>query len=153
MPDDKSPIALQQDTIEPPPKSDATRGRLDTPSEPPSTPAMPEKTPPSRARRWVRWALFLLLPLALIGGGYWYVTGGSVVSMDNAYVAADMVGVSTDISGIVKEVDVTENQHVDAGQLLYRLDDLPFRLALRRAQAQVGMVGDSINALKATHRD
>src|ERR1700691_685597 len=98
MPDDKSAMALHPDTTEAPPKSDATRGQVDTPSEQPAT---PDKTPPSPGRRWVRWALFLLLPLALIGGGYLYVTGGSVVSMDNAYVAADMVGVSTDVSGII----------------------------------------------------
>jgi Multidrug resistance efflux pump len=46
------------------------------------------------------------------------------MSMDDALVEADKVGVSTDVSGIVREVDVTENQKVKAGQLLYRLDDL-----------------------------
>jgi membrane fusion protein (multidrug efflux system) len=111
----------------------------------------PEKK--RQPRRRVRAALFLLLPLALIAGGYWYVSGGSVTSTDDAYVEADKVGVSTDVSGIVKEVDVTENQHVETGQVLYRLDDLPFRLALQRAQAQVGMVGDALNALKANYRD
>jgi membrane fusion protein (multidrug efflux system) len=60
-------------------------------------------------RRWVRGALFILLPLALIAGGYWYVTGGQVMSADDAYVEADKVRISTDVSGIVKEVDVTEN--------------------------------------------
>ena len=80
----------------------------------------------------------MLLPLALIGGGYWYVTGGQVMSTDDAYVEADKVGISTDVSGIVKQIDVTENQHVDKGQVLYRLDDLPFQLALERAEAQVG---------------
>ena len=45
--------------------------------------------------------------------------------MDDAFVEADKVGVSTDVSGIVREVDVTENQQVKAGQILYRLDDLP----------------------------
>jgi membrane fusion protein (multidrug efflux system) len=97
--------------------------------------------------------LFLLLPSALIAGGYWYVTGGQVMSTDDAYVEADKVGVSTDVSGIVKEVDVTENQHVEAGRVLYRLDDLQFRLALDRAKAQVGMVADALNALKANYRD
>jgi membrane fusion protein (multidrug efflux system) len=97
--------------------------------------------------------LFSLLPLALLAGAYWYVIGGQVMSTDDAYVAADKVGVSTDVSGIVKEVDVTEHEHVDAGQLLYRLDDLPFRLALNRAEAQVGMVKDALNALKANYRD
>src|SRR4029077_17000131 len=94
-----------------------------------------------------------LLPIVLFVGTYWYVTGGQVISMDDANVEADKVGISNDVSGIVKEVDVTENQHVEAGRILYRLDDLPFRLALERAEAQVGMVGDALNALKANYRD
>jgi membrane fusion protein (multidrug efflux system) len=151
MPDDSERVSLRSDTTEPPtPKSDSPHGRSDTPT---GRSAVPEKTPQSPARRWIRSALFLLLPLALIVGGYWYVTGGSVMSIDNAYVEADKVGVSTDISGIVKEVEVTENQHVEAGQVLYRLDDLPFRLALGRTEAQVGMVRNDLNALKANYQD
>jgi membrane fusion protein (multidrug efflux system) len=68
-------------------------------------------------------------------------------------VEADKVGISTDVSGIVKEVDVTDNQHVAAGQVLYRLDDLPFRLTLRRAEAQIGIVGNDLEALKASYRN
>jgi membrane fusion protein, multidrug efflux system len=97
--------------------------------------------------------MFALLPLVLIIGAYWYVTGGQVVSMDDAYVEADKVGVSTDVPGIVKQVAVTENQHVEAGQILYRLDDLQFRLALARAEAQIGTARDALNALKANYRD
>jgi membrane fusion protein (multidrug efflux system) len=93
------------------------------------------------------------LPLALVIGAYWYITGGQVVSMDDAYVEADKVGVSTDVPGIVAEVGVTENQHVEAGQILYRLDDLQLRFALARAEAQIGTVRDALNALKANYRD
>jgi membrane fusion protein (multidrug efflux system) len=104
-------------------------------------------------RRGIRPALFLLLPLALIAGAYAYVTGGQVMSTDNAYVEADKVGVSTDVSGIVKQVAVAENQHVAAGQILYRLEDLQFRLALERAEAQVGTVRNKLEALKANYGD
>jgi membrane fusion protein (multidrug efflux system) len=75
------------------------------------------------------------------------------MSSDDAYVEANKVGVSTDVSGIVKDVAVGENQHVDAGQVLYRLDDLPFRLALQRADAQLGLIRNDINALKANYQD
>jgi membrane fusion protein (multidrug efflux system) len=68
-------------------------------------------------------------------------------------VEADKVGVSTDVAGVVTEVDVKENQHVQAGQILYRLDDLPFRLALDRADAQLGAVRNDLGALKANYRD
>jgi membrane fusion protein, multidrug efflux system len=97
--------------------------------------------------------MFALLPLALIIGAYWYISGGQVVSMDDAYVEADKVGVSTDVPGIVKEVAVKENQHVQPGQILYRLDDFQLRLALARAEAQIGTVRDALNALKANYRD
>jgi membrane fusion protein, multidrug efflux system len=139
-------------------RSDAPAQRRTAPDETPSDtpaerPAAPKKTPQSPARRRVRWALFALLPLALIAGGYWYVAGGQVMSMDDAYVEADKVGLSTDVSGIVSQVDVAENQHVEAGRVLYRLDDLPFRLTLQRADAQLGMVRNALDALKANYRD
>jgi len=101
----------------------------------------------------VRGTLFALLPLALIAGGYWYVTGGQVMSTDDAYVEADKVGISTDVSGIVKEIDVGNNQEVAVNQVLFRMDDLPFRLALERAEAQVGIVRNDLNALKANYGD
>jgi membrane fusion protein (multidrug efflux system) len=123
------------------------------PEQPAERSSESEKAPQSPRRRWLRWTLFALLPLALIGGGYWYVTGGRVVSTDNAYVEADKVGISTDVSGIVQEIDVRNNQQVKAGEVLFRLDDLPFRLALERAEAQVGIVRNDLNALKANYRD
>jgi membrane fusion protein (multidrug efflux system) len=101
----------------------------------------------------LRRSMFALLPLTLIVGAYWYITGGQVISMDDAYVEADKVGISTDVPGIVAEVAVTENQHVKAGQILYRLDDLQLRLALARAEAQIGTIRDALNALKANYRD
>ena len=104
-------------------------------------------------RRWLRPLLLLLLPLALAWGGWQYVAGGQVMSTENAYVRADIVAVSTDISGIVKEIDVQENTAVRAGDVLFKLDDLPFRLALQRAQAQVGIVAASLEALKTSYRD
>jgi membrane fusion protein (multidrug efflux system) len=97
--------------------------------------------------------LFALLPLVLIAGGYWYVTSGQVMSTDDAYVEADKVGISTDVSGIVKEIDVGNNQEVAVNQVLFRMDDLPFRLALERAEAQVGIVRNDLNALKANYGD
>ncbi|MDB5594758.1 MAG: hemolysin secretion protein [Hyphomicrobiales bacterium] len=110
----------------------------------------PEEKP---GRRWVRPLLFVLLPIALATGGYYYVEGGQIMSTENAYVRADLVGVSTDISGIVREVEVKENQKVATGDILFRLDDLPFRLALTRANAQIGIVAAQLNALKTSYRD
>jgi membrane fusion protein (multidrug efflux system) len=136
-----------------PPREQPKQPSREQPERPIERSLEPKKPPQSARRRWPRWALFALLPLALIAGGYWYVTGGRVMSTDNAYVEADKVGISTDVSGMVKEIDVKNNQHVEDGQVLFRLDDLPFRLALERADAQVGVVRNDLNALKANYRD
>jgi len=109
--------------------------------------------PVNGRRRWLRPLLFLLLPLALLFGGYEYVAGGQVMSTENAYVRADIVAISTDISGMVKEIDVHDNQTVKLGDVLFKLDDLPFRLALQRADAQVAIVATTLDALKASYRD
>jgi membrane fusion protein (multidrug efflux system) len=106
---------------------------------------------PRKSRK--RILMFTLLPVALIVGGYFYVTGGAVMSTDNAYVQADMVGLSTDVSGIVTEVLVHDNQQVAKGEVLFKLDDLPFRLALDRAEAQIGNTRNDLVALQASYRN
>src|SRR5258705_2126748 len=62
--------------------------------EPPLIPAAPDSARPKKSLR--RPLMFALLPVALIAGGYFYVTGGAVMSTDQAHVQADMVGLSTD---------------------------------------------------------
>ncbi|HEY6456756.1 MAG TPA: HlyD family efflux transporter periplasmic adaptor subunit [Steroidobacteraceae bacterium] len=116
-------------------------------------PTRQEPAPVTPRRRRVRIALLLLLPIALLGAALWYVLGGSSVSIDDATVEADKVGVSTDVSGIVRSVQVRENQHVQAGQVLFALDDRPFRYGLQRAEAQVATVRDELTALQASYRD
>ena len=151
MPDDSVTVSFRDDSAEAPAiRRDAPRQRSNAP---PGKSSAPETASRPSSRHWVRLSLFFLLPLVLLAGGYWYVTGGRMMSTDDAYVEADKVGVSTDVSGIVKEVDIAENQHVEAGQVLYRLDDLPFQLALRRAEAQTGIVRNDLNALKANYQD
>jgi membrane fusion protein (multidrug efflux system) len=133
-------------------KAEASSKKSDDEAAPSHVPDANAAAKPG-GRPWRRRALMALLPIVLIAGGYWYVTGGQSVPMDDAYVGSDKVGVSTDVAGIVRNVDVSENQRVEAGQVLYRLDDLPFRLALGRADAQIGIVRDALNALKANYRD
>jgi membrane fusion protein, multidrug efflux system len=109
------------------------------------------KSPPAGNRR-VRWALFALLPIAAVAGAYWYVTGGRLMSTDDAYVEADKVGISTDVSGIVNDVDVHDNQYVSAGQILYRLDPRQFRIALDNAKANLAQTALTIDAMKQDYK-
>jgi membrane fusion protein (multidrug efflux system) len=104
-----------------------------------------------RARRRLR----LLRPILMLGGilvvavgGFtWWLTGGRYVSIDDAYVQAAKVSVSTDVSGLVAGVDVHEGEQVHQGQLLFRLDPRQFQIALEGAKAdliQAGLIMDSM---------
>ena len=117
-----------------------------------SSPVPEQSLRPSRRRR-LRWTLFLLLPIVLIVGAYFYVEGGAYMSTDDAYIEADKVGLSTDVSGMVAAIEVTDNQHVTAGQVLFRLDPLLFQLKLDQAQSQLGIVSDNLAALKANYQN
>src|ERR1700730_11978897 len=119
--------------------------------EPPLVAAGPDSVRPKKSLR--RPLMFALLPVVLIVGGYFYVTGGATMSTDNAYVQADMVGLSTDVSGTVREVLVHDNQKVAKGDVLFKLDDLQFRLALDRAEAQIGNTRNDLLALQTSYRN
>jgi membrane fusion protein (multidrug efflux system) len=100
----------------------------------------------------IRWGLFALLPAVLLATGYYYVTGGQVMSTDDAYVQAEKVGISTDVSGIVQDVAVKDNQQIEAGQVLYRLDPRQFQIALDNAKANLAQVAMSIEAMKQDYK-
>jgi membrane fusion protein, multidrug efflux system len=129
-------------------RREVPRERPERPSEKTSAPQKGQ----SPSRPWIRWALFAVLPLALIAGAYWYVAGGQVMSTDDAYVEADTVGISTDVPGIVEEVDVTNNQHVEPGQVLYRLDPQQFQIALDNAKASLSQTALTIESMKQDYR-
>ncbi len=109
--------------------------------------------PKEPQRSLVRPLLLIAGPLLAIAVGlYFYLSGGRYVSTDNAYIQADKITISSEVPGTVAEVAVVNNQQVAAGQLLFRVDDEPYRIALAAAQAQLAMVKNDIAALKATYR-
>ncbi|NLS06460.1 HlyD family secretion protein [Rhizobium sp. P32RR-XVIII] len=114
--------------------------------------AAPDGTKVRRRRSLTRPVLFALLPVALVVGGYYYVNGGQVMSTDNAYIQADMVGLTTDVSGIVDQINVHENETVKAGQVLFSLKPDSFRIALDGAKAQLGAQRNQIENLKASYQ-
>jgi hypothetical protein len=88
MPDDARPVALEPDSRPEAPEID-DRSFADHPS------AGDARASKARRRRILRWVLFLLLPIVLIGAGYWYITGATSMYTEDAYVDADQVGLST----------------------------------------------------------
>lgn len=90
------------------------------------------------AKRLITFGIVGLVVLAAaIGGGWWWLSHRGLESTENAFVQADTVQVSPQIPGYVAEVLVTDNQQVQAGQVLARLDPAQFEAALAQAQANV----------------
>ncbi|GGI76841.1 membrane protein [Polymorphobacter multimanifer] len=90
---------------------------------------------PRRRKPWLLMAAPALL-LAGVGGWLWLGQTGSV-STDNAYVQQDRVSISADVTGRVEQVLVRESQPVQRGQVIIRLADEPFRIALAEAEARL----------------
>src|SRR5438045_1599356 len=89
-------------------------------------------------RPWLRRGLLFAGPVVVIAAGIaFYLHGGRMVSSDNAYVHADKLTITSEISGSIKEVTVRDNQPVARGDVLFRIDDEPYRLAVAEAQAQL----------------
>lgn len=128
--------------------------KLEAPSAQPKPAAVAIAAPaPAKPRRGLtRPVLFALLPVALVVGGYYYVVGGQVMTTDNAYIQAQSLGVSTDVSGTVQEIDVHENEAVKKGQVLFRLKPASFETALAGAEAQLGTVRNQVLTLQASYQ-
>jgi membrane fusion protein, multidrug efflux system len=85
-----------------------------------------------------RFGLMASVPLLLVAGaGYYYLANDHYVSTDNAYVRQDKVSVSSEIGGRIIAVGVKENQRVNAGDLLFRIEPEPFRIAISQADASI----------------
>lgn len=89
-------------------------------------------------KRYRRTLLLVVLPaIVLVGGVAFYLSGGRYVGTDDAYVGAQKVLITPDISGKVDKVVVREGQHVKEGDVLFEIDPVPFRLALDDARAKL----------------
>lgn len=86
----------------------------------------------------MRTILMLIVPaLLVIGGIYLWLASGGSESTDNAQVKTDIVSVTAQVTGPVIEVDVQNGNHVKRGDVLFRIDPAPFRVALEQAEAQL----------------
>ena len=107
----------------------------------------------NQAGMWLRLVLMISVPLVLVAiAAYFYFTAGRYASTDDAYVKADKIAISADVGARVVEVDVKDNQPVKVGQILFRLDDSSYRIALERAKAQLASARLQVDGLRATYR-
>lgn len=111
-----------------------------------------------------RQRLMALVGIVVLGaatyGLYWYFHARFYAVTDDAYVAADLVQITSEVAGAVLAVHVDDTQHVRAGQLLVELDPVDARLASEAAEAdlagtvrQVRGLFAQVEALRAQLRE
>ncbi|SDO42383.1 HlyD family secretion protein [Afipia sp. GAS231] len=120
-------------------------------------PGLTETTAPAQpaVRKFnFRKALLTGAALAVLAGGVWYgwdywTVGQYLVSTDDAYVKADNTTIAPKVSGYLHQVLVGDNERVKAGQVLARIDDRDFKVALDQAKADVAAAQAAITSKQA----
>jgi membrane fusion protein (multidrug efflux system) len=103
-------------------------------------------------RRLKRTFFLIVIPLAAICVAlYLYAAGGRYVSTNNAYVKANIIIISTEVSGRVTSMLVADNQAVEANDILLQLDSSPLEIALNRARAQMAVIRTELESLRADY--
>jgi RND family efflux transporter MFP subunit len=103
----------------------------------------------------LKFSIRLIVTLAFVCAAFYVGRGLWVHYMDepwtrDARLRADVVGIAPDVSGLVSEVDVQDNQRVKKGDVLFRVDRERFNIAL--AQAEAALEG-SRAAMEQAHRE
>src|SRR3954470_13694946 len=107
---------------------------------------------PARSRKPLRLVLLVVIPvIALAVGSYFYLMSGRYISTDNAYVGAQKVLITPDITGKIARVTVAEGQRVNAGDALIEIDPEPFRIAVTQAEARLAGVRTEYANLKTNY--
>ena len=104
------------------------------------------------SRTLKRTVFLIVIPLlAICVGLYLYAAGGRYVSTDNAYVKANVIIISPEVSGRVTSVLVVDNQAVEANDVLLQLDSSPLEITLSRARAQMAVIRTELESLRADY--
>lgn len=108
--------------------------------------------PDESASPWKRRLWMASVPLLLaIGGGVYYLATDHYVTTDNAYIQQDKVSVSAEVGGRIVDVSVRENQQVKAGDLLFRIDPEPYRIAVAQADASIAAAQVRLSGLQTEY--
>lgn len=111
-----------------------------------TNPGSDSNTPISR--RVLRAFVMLIVPIALLLGGYFYWQSlQGKATTDNAYIQMDRVSISSEVPGKVSMIAVKDGQYVSAGTLLFQIDPAPFELEVAAAQAAIAQAQANISAL------
>lgn len=110
-----------------------------------------EKRPSVIRRHPFATLLIVLALIALAAAGYfiWLIYFHPYETTDDAFIDARSFSVAAKVSGYVSDVPVSDNQHVDAGAVIAKIDPRDYQIALDQAQGQVGVARAAIASAEA----
>ncbi len=111
--------------------------------------ASPDQTTPTTSKRRVRLIAFALLACVALAAyaAYWLLHARFYVSTEDAYVAADLVQITSEIPGKVRAVHVDDTQYVERGQLLVEIDPSDAEVAMAQAEAELARTVRQVRGL------
>ncbi len=105
-----------------------------------------------RRRPLLRFVALWVVPiLVVVAGCALYLAGGRFVDTDNAYIKADRVLISPEVGGTVVAVTVRDNDRVEAGTELFRLDDAAYAIAVTEAEARLRQAAIDVESDKLAY--
>jgi membrane fusion protein, multidrug efflux system len=90
--------------------------------------------------------------VVVVYGYHYFTVGRYIESTDDAYVGGDITVIAPKVAGFIDQVAVTDNQRVEAGELLVKLDDRDYKAALAKAEAAADAQRATLANLDATRR-
>jgi membrane fusion protein (multidrug efflux system) len=144
-----------------PATEEAKRRPAETPASPapeqPAAPAQVAAAAKPAKRRFVMMGVLGLLALAAVGYGvYWFVAGRFYISTDDAYVRANNTMLGARVSGHLAAILPADNAIVRAGEVIFRIDDGDYRIAVDAARSKIGTqqatierIGRQVTALES----
>jgi len=118
----------------------------------PSTIAPPSAAGLAKPARRIPWRLLAglaVLAVLVVASSYWVIVGRLIETTDDAYVGGDVTVMAPKVDGFVTDVLVRDNQHVQVGQVLVRLDARDYAARLAQATAEVQSAQAAVTELQA----
>lgn len=112
----------------------------------PGPPAPPPRRRGAARAKWV--LLLILLAVVSAGTGYWYLTRNEITT-DDAYTDGNAVMVAPQVAGTVVALEVTDNQHVKAGQVLLKIDPRAYQAARDEAAGDLAVAQAQLSDARA----
>jgi membrane fusion protein, multidrug efflux system len=104
-----------------------------------------------RRMRWLAIVAGAVVVVGVLAAAYWFLYARHYEETDDAYVAGDLVNVSSQVSGTVVSIGADETDFVQVGQEVIRLDDTDARIALKEAEDQLAKVVRQVRTVFTSH--